>query len=76
MRVVTIALAVVLGACQTADDFGAPGSQPDKKAQDYAACELEAQKVTAASGTTALVFGDLYRAAVRKCMTAKGYATK
>ncbi|MFM9862599.1 MAG: hypothetical protein ACKVRO_03230 [Micropepsaceae bacterium] len=73
---VVIGIVAMLSGCISSDDFGEPGSQPDKKAQDYAACELEAQKITAESGSTALVFGDLYRAAVRKCMTAKGYATK
>ena len=76
-RILVVALcAVALAGCLSADDFGEPGSQPDKKTQDYAACELEAQKATAASGSTALVFGDLYRAAVRKCMVSKGYAAK
>lgn len=71
---VVLLLAGALAGCMSADDFGAPGTVPDQKTRDYAECELRAQEATQ-NGSTALIFGDLYRAALRKCMTAKGYAT-
>lgn len=70
---VVFAVAATLCACApTAEDFGAPGSMPDKKAQDLAACRLKAQEVT--KGESALWPGDLYNAAVKDCMISKGYA--
>lgn len=70
---VVFAVAATLCACAPAmEDFGEPGSLPDKKAQDYAACKLRAQEVS--RGESAIWIGDLYNAALKDCMKSKGYA--
>ncbi len=64
-----------LGACApTMDDFKSEGSQPDRKAQDFAACRITATQMMGQYGG-GLIAISAYNQTLNDCMTAKGYAS-
>ena len=73
MRLAIIALSVLAVGCvptMKLDDYAAPGAAPGKKAQDFAACQLEVERIKPEEG---LIIGEAENRVMNKCMASKGY---